>query len=278
MRRPPRHRTPRAAGLPGTTVRIDPVWVGWSGEVAHPESPLGGGGPGRFRPAPLDDATEQANAPSPWEPVPLGTGATPPAAKKPNPPPETTTGSLGMLKSKQTDLLNVKVDAEIVDDTAGGPGEGADTTLNDRTTSSSPAYTTDRHNKIVSFGGKFEWTGTMTIQTNYARGSRPTDVSCYGRGTTDADVAAGDVTLGFHESCHRADYVRYLKTNPLPDPPELAIGMTEGAYKAAIAAFKKALADYRTDITQQSRANTDEVGFKLSKHLATKKCFVHVVP
>jgi hypothetical protein len=89
---------------------------------------------------------------------------------------------------------------------------------------------------------------------------------------------AGDVTLGFHESCHRADYVAYLKTNTLPDPPALAIGMTEGAYKAAVAAFRKALADYTKDMEQQSKSNTDEVGFKLSKHLATKKCFVHVVP
>ncbi|HVV17440.1 MAG TPA: hypothetical protein VHH90_09580 [Polyangia bacterium] len=279
MRRPPRPRTPRAAaGLPGTIVTLDPVWVGWSGDVAHPESPLGGGGPGRFRPPMVNDAAEQTNAPSPWEPVPLGTGATPPAAKPPNPPPSTTTGNLGVLKSKQTDLLNVNVDAEILADGSGGPSAGAETKFSGGSAFSSPGYRMDSHHKIVSFDGKLEWRGTIRIQTSYASGARPSDVSCYGRGTTAADVAAGDVTLGFHESCHRADYTAYLKANTLPEPPALAIGMTEGAYRAAVAAFKTALADYFKAMEQQSKSSTDEVGFRLSRHLATRKCFVHVVP
>jgi hypothetical protein len=279
MRRRTANRTPkRAAGQPGTVVTVDPAWVGWAGDIAHPQSPLGAGGPGRFRPVPEDEAPEQPNAPSPFEPVPLGTGSKPPAAKAPNPPPSTTPQNLGVLKAKQSDLLDVNVDAEIVADGSGGPAGGAETKFSGGSAFSSPGYKRDGHHKIVSFDGKLEWKGTVKIQTSYASNARPRDVSCYGRGTTAADVAAGNITLGFHESCHRADYVAYLKSNPLPDPPALAIGMTEGDYKAAFATFKKALADYFKDLEQQSKTNTDEVGFKLSTHVSTKKCFVHVVP
>ena len=274
-----RRRERRAAGgLPGTVSKVDSVWVGWSGDVAHPQSPDGGGGPGRFRPTLVDDAGERVDEPSPFAPVPLGTGATPPKPKTPNAPPTTTPTNLGDLKSKQSDLLNVNVDAAIVADTSGGPTAGAETKFSGGSAFTSPGYRMDGHHKIVSFDAKFEWTGTVTIQTDYASDAKASDVSCYGRGTTASDVAAGDVTLGFHESCHRADYIAYLKNNSLPDPPDLAIGMAEGAYKAAVATFRKAVTDYFKGMEQQSKTNTDEVGFKLSTHLATRKCYVHVVP
>ena len=81
--------------------------------------------------------------------------------------------------------------------------------------------------KIVRFKGKFVWRGTIEIQTLYARGVKPDAFSCYGRGTTLGDVRAGNVTLAFHESCHRNDFIAFLKSRPLPEPPNLAVGMTQ---------------------------------------------------
>ena len=56
---------------------------------------------------------------------------------------------------------------------------------------------------------------TVTIQTRFGTG-KPDDDSAYGRGTTPGDIAAGNVTLGFHESCHRKDMISYLTNTPLP--------------------------------------------------------------
>lgn len=44
-------------------------WVGWSGHVAHPDAPLGGGGPGRFaRSGPLGTDAHSAELPHPQSP------------------------------------------------------------------------------------------------------------------------------------------------------------------------------------------------------------------
>jgi hypothetical protein len=100
--------------------------------------------------------------------------------------------------------------------------------------------------------------GTVTIETIYAAGARPDDLSCYGRGTTDDDVRNRDITLGFHESCHRSDYVAYLGVHRLPDPPKLAIDMTVADFEKATAAFGKELKAYFKAMDAESVANTDE--------------------
>lgn len=44
-------------------------WVGWSGHVAHPDAPLGGGGPGRFsRSGPLGTNPHSVDLPHPQSP------------------------------------------------------------------------------------------------------------------------------------------------------------------------------------------------------------------
>ncbi len=68
-------------------------------------------------------------------------------------------------------------------------------------------YQADTHHKIVKFIGNVAWHDTITIKTTYPSGSRPEQLSGYGRGTTLDDIRNGDSTLGFHESCHRRDYV-----------------------------------------------------------------------
>jgi len=56
----------------------------------------------------------------------------------------------------------------------------------------------------------------VTIQTTYTSIDAKEGESDYGRGTTPEDIAAGNTTLGFHESCHRSAYLEFIKTNPSP--------------------------------------------------------------
>ncbi len=117
----------------------------------------------------------------------------------------------------------------------------------------------------------------MTLQTTYRPGRYPGDPSCYGRGTTDADVRARNITLGFHESCHRSDFESYLKAHPLP-LPDIGLGLTEAHCKAAMKAFEDALDAYFAASYAFSGVQTDEVGFTRSQATRTKRCFEHVLP
>lgn len=265
-------------GKPGDEIRVTPDWMGWSGGVVHPDAPAGGGGPGGFaRPTRAQADVGQlpdAWQPGPSQPVPLEGS---PAPSAPKMPPATKPRSLGTLKSAQSGLLDVEVDATIVADGTGGSA-GAETNFSGGQAWTAPGFSSDGKKKIVSFDGKFTWKGTVTIQTLYAQGSAPNDVSCYGRGTTGDDVRARNITLGFHESCHRDDYVAYLKANTLPDPPTLSVGMSESDYNTALADFGKALKAYFSAMKTDSAAQTDEVGYNRSKWLRTGKCFVHTVP
>ena len=139
----------------------------------------------------------------------------------------------------QNDLTDYKIESEIAADGAGGVTTGAKTSFM-RVASSSPEYAAEG-GKITKFNGKFTFKGTITIQTNYAADSTSSTLSCYGRGTTDADVKNRDITLGFHESCHRADYQDFLKKHALPDPPAMSIGMKATDYDAAVKTFAAAL-------------------------------------
>lgn len=252
--------------------------MGWRGTIAHPDSPAGGGGPGHFSRVRLAQR-DQGTLPDPARPGPLQSiplqGA--PAPRPANPAPGTNPRSLGVLKSVQTDLMDVKVDAEIVADGTGGRA-GAVTSFTGGTAWTGPAPRHDSHSRIVQFVGKFTWHGTVTIQTVYAAGFGPNTLSGYGRGTTDSDVRNRDITLGFHESCHRADFVSHLRTVPLPDPPQLAVGMTMTAYNTAISAFDRKLHAYVTAMEAESATNTDEVGYRRSTWRSTNRPFRHTVP
>jgi hypothetical protein len=271
-------RRQQAAGRPGTSVRVGREWVGWNQVVAHPGSPRGAGGPGNFAPrSPLSDNAE-SDLPSPWRPSPAGAEPldTPLATPKPpNPPPATTAASLGVVKEVQNDLVDYKIEGEIVADGSGGTS-GANTDFS-KVPSKSPSYDAEG-GKITKFKGKFTFKGTIKIQTTYAADASATDLSCYGRGTTDTDVKNRDITLGFHESCHRADYQAYLKNNALPDPPAMSIGMKADEYDKAAAAFSAALNKYYADMKADSVKKTDEVGFTLTTANKTNTCYVHEVP
>jgi len=200
-----------------------------------------------------------------------------PAPRPPNLPPRTNPGSLGIQKSVKTDLMDVQVDAKIVAD-----GNGGDRPKTSFTHSHNrirwPQYQADAHDKIVRLIGKVIWHDTITIQTVYPAGARPDQLSGYGRGTTQDDIRNGDVTLGFHESRHRNDYVAYLKAHLLPDPPKPEIGMTVTEYEKAAADFEEKLNAYYKDMDAESVAETDEVGYRKSTYESTGEPFRHVLP
>jgi hypothetical protein len=105
--------------------------------------------------------------------------------------------------------------------------------------------------------------GTIVIQTVYGPGASPTDPSAYGRGTTPEDEEAGHVSLGFHESCHRADYLRFLRTQPLP-AFRGKVGMSRADYEEAAAEFDRKMKEFFKRLERDSFNRTDEVGYKKS--------------
>jgi len=213
--------------------------------------------------------------PGPIGATPLDTTA--PATPKPaNAPPATVAESLGTLKEIQNEFADYKVEGEIIADGSDGVSTGANTAFF-KVSSTNPTYES-ANGLITKFNGKFKFSGKITIQTNYASDAKTSTLSCYGRGTTDTDLANRDITLGFHENCHRADYKAYLKTNSLPTPPAMSIGQKATDYDNAAAAFNTALTKFYRDMEADSIKKTDEVGFTLNKANKTNSCFDHILP
>jgi hypothetical protein len=131
--------------------------------------------------------------------------------------------------------------------------------LKDGRTGTIPDETGRKRKDIARTRPDYSWTVgsngrlqiTVKIQTTYASGANAGQESGYGRGTTDADKAARDTTLGFHESCHRLDYIDYLKQHPVPTPNS-ADGGTQD--------FDDAIKSYFDDMAAYSVNKTDETG------------------
>lgn len=271
-------KMPARGALPG---QVGEAWhvgslgVGWRGRVAHPTAPDGGAGPGFFRSAFPVGGVEDVPPPDPSLPSRASDAEQQQAPRPANPPPQTSARSLGSLKSVQSSVADVEIEGKILADGSGGPPSGAHTGFSVPSTSS-PGYSTV-DGKVTKINGKFTWKGALTIQTLYGTGATASSLSCYGRGTTTADVQSRDITLGFHESCHRSDFVSYLNNHPLPDPPALAVGMAAKDFDAAVKKFADDLKAYRDAMEQDSNSKTDEVGRRLSE-VASKGCLVHQVP
>jgi hypothetical protein len=169
------------------------------------------------------------------------------AKPKVNPPPATVAG---------TSTIN-STEVTVRDDARQGNGSGADTSF-EIEAGEIPRYGFDKNNNITDLDGTAP-APKVTIQTLYSPGSKSTDISGYGRGTTDDDKKAGNVTLGFHESCHRADYLQFVKDNALPVFMG-KIGMTVTQYKTAASTYLDALKAYRSKVKKYTRDRTDEVG------------------
>ena len=126
----------RVAGRAGEQQQLGSDWIGWSGKVAHPDAPMGGGGPGFFddgkglspdgagsrdgdrlaspsRPGPMNDLNDNTVALK--------------APKPANPPPATKARSLGSQRSVQSTHVDVEITAAVKADGTGGPTNGAHT-------------------------------------------------------------------------------------------------------------------------------------------------------
>ena len=171
----------------------------------------------------------------------------------------------------------MNVTAELLaDKSTGGPANAANTRIK-MPGQSMPNYSSSG-GKITKFNSKLVWKGTITVQTSYGTGVTAASLSCYGRGTTDQDVASGRITLGFHESCHQADHISYLENHPLPEAPEFAVGMLVSEYNALTQAFHQEIVDYVDKSNAATKARTDEVGRRPLSDVSTKGCYVHNVP
>jgi hypothetical protein len=112
---------------------------------------------------------------------------------------------------------------------------------------------------------------TITIQTVYGKGAAADMISGYGRGTTLEDIVRGDITLGFHESCHREDFLIFLRS--VKKPPVFAgrAGMTQAQYDQARRNFAQAYSDYHDEMLAFSTARTDQVGMPTKREYEEAK-------
>lgn len=260
------------------------VWKAWKGGLAHPGSPSGGGGPGAFRGAgPLGSNGDDTNVgerdfvpPHPDSPTPLKGNETPKTTGgKPKPAPKQSSDETAVVLLKKKDaFVDVEVKYQIKADTIDSKVLGAVTSFKIPYPEFSPP---DKPNK--GDPGTMTWKTTIEIRTKYKSDQMRDFYSCYGRGTTNADRKAGDITVGFHESCHRDDYVNYLTNNSLPAIPDLKAGMTLNEFNQAQNKFTLAYNDYEPAMKKQSDDDTDEVGLKkstwVSKGQTGEKCFKH---
>jgi len=263
----------RVNGQPGRVVSVRPEWIGWKGDIAHPASPAGGSGLGHFRPAwPLRDSSDDRA--EIWHSTVdehiLLADARPPTA--PNPPPDTVVESFATPWSQDKGLFDVSIEGNILaDGTADGIGTRARV---DKLPKWPKPIRSSKDERIVeSFKGRWVWHAKVEIQTSFPHRDCAGEVSGYGRGTTPEDVNARNITLGFHESCHRADMIEFLKTHPMP-LPKLKPGMTMAEFELERGGFAKLVTDYLQAMALDTETRTDEVGHRKS----TKGRFVHAVP
>lgn len=126
---------------------------------------------------------------------------------------------------------------------------------------------TTRNGVITSFTGPDP--STVTIQTKYNPTMSPGSPSGYGRGTTATDEARGNTSLGFHESRHGLDFIRYIRDH---QPPTFdgAVGDSVADFQAKINDWQQAWQDYSDDMDETSLQNTDCVGTTIDQYNAAQ--------
>ena len=114
------------------------------------------------------------------------------------------------------------------------------------------------------------WTGPsrpiVTIQTFYDAntGTRGSNPSVYGRGTTQTDEFRGDTSLRFHEGRHGLDALQYLREHA---PPAFSgrVGMTVAEFTDAIDEYKREILKYDYALSIYSIRETDCPGVSIPK-------------
>ena len=256
-------------------------WVSSRGDVAHPDAPRGGGGPGAFRdsrslgvPGNSSDPIPHPDSPcgrcrvlTPDDvrtlaetgvPVEVDDGSLPPATPLANAPPVTVAHNFS--KTKQSTKVPGKPDVDI-DVLVMVKDDGRDSAWffgakcvvdKERLQTTYPKAVFNASNIVTGFDGSYKLRGAISIQIIYgSMGSagtylQPDATAAYGRGTTARDKKAGNTTVGFHERCHMDQYEDWLKTKPLPEP-KVNVGQTENQFEAALTACDKAIEKYFDD-------------------------------
>ena len=250
----------------------------------HPDARAGGGGPGHFR-----DADSFRGDDKPWDTVrhaksPAGralaedakaksaSGAA--AAVKVQKPPKTTPLSKSLVNQSGPEI-NMDVRLQVLADHLKDGSIAAESAKTRIMPSNGlkkiEAMSWRRMNgKVSSITKKLVVRGVYTIRTSYGKKAKATDPSSYGRGTTAQDKASGNITLGFHESCHRKEYLDYLTNTAFPKLTA-KVGMSESDFQAAVDQFIADFEQFGADI-EQLGPNVDEVGYTLSQCQADGKC------
>lgn len=270
-------------------------WISREGEVVHPDAPAGSGGLGRFRTPgslgaegndPFDVRHPRApsvrfEALSGEEKAAVLADGVKSNEKPRNPPPKTVPGKT--VLRKLLPAFDLDVTLEIVADDDAGTISGAKTFLDGSGVEltgigyeivPAPGQTQPKPtDKVAALTGKVKIAGTATIKIVYGtvlgQRVRPEEEASWGRGTTPEDKAAKDITIGFHESCHRDDYVAYLSANLPIQSHSFRVGMTVAQYEAEVARIGKAIDDWFKAAETVSRTKTDEVGTKMSDYVNT---------
>jgi hypothetical protein len=125
-----------------------------------------------------------------------------------------------------------------------------------------------RGGRITSHTGP--GTPEARIRTRYGPGLSSSSQSGYGRGTTAADVAAGNTTLGFHEGSHGRDYLNFLVNHPFPTFTG-SDGDTTRAFRQAITEYSAALRAYSDEIERFSELQTDCVGITIVDYYRARR-------
>lgn len=267
-------------------------WRSREGSVVHPDAAAGGGGPGRFRmPGGLgtdgNDSDEARHPLAPsvrFETLSEGekaealNGGVKVTGPLRNPPPATVPETFP-LKAHADSRIQIDVKVKVVADgkKPNPKGDaGAQTFLDPRKVKPTvPQYTvpSDAPNelpdsyKISPVSGKIVVSGEVTIQIQYGDDAKPDDGAAWGRGTTSTDVQNKDTTVGFHESCHLADYKKYLKDTAMPISTDIFAAKTVGEWNTAAAAIDAAIEAHFAACEADSRTKTDEVGTKMSDYV-----------
>ena len=118
---------------------------------------------------------------------------------------------------------------------------------------------------VTSIVRRIEVKGIIRIQTSYGPGASAEQPSGYGRGTTPQDEFSGNSSLGFHESCHQADYLAYLTSMPFPKFTG-KVGMTKQQFEEAFHRWGEARKWFFKRMSEVSVHQTDEAGYKQSTY------------
>lgn len=110
----------------------------------------------------------------------------------------------------------------------------------------------------------------VTIRTAYGPRASATAASGYGRGTTSADLVAGNTSLGFHEGSHSRGYLEYLQNHTFPAFTGTG-SMTIRQFRQAATIWDNAVRTYSRAINRDSELTVDCVGTTIESYYRSRR-------